>query len=330
MIEIIGDAPKVERLITGLYSFDRAFVNRKNEIGFPLGKGLELYGVTHIGKSTIVYSLAGIVAKHLGGNIALADLESFDPDFLSDVLSLSGFTGTVRYINENDDKEMLGDERTLKTLVSILREKDYSVGILDSIGAISPISEQQGDIGDANWGRRGQIMAQFSRKCLKVQRDNPGKKSIFAVNHYYPRMSGYGYLTPGGEVKNYIFSMQVHIQRVKIIKSQENTFADGSYIIKGTVKKNRWGLKDKEFYLFILSGRGIHLGLTAVYDCLKLGLATRRKDIKMDDESYGTLKTMITKEWDNQEFFQPFIDKLFSTNVETTGDNENEDNVEGE
>ena len=309
MVEIIGDAPPVQRLITGLYSFDRAFVNRKGDIGFPIGKGLELFGVTHIGKSTTVYSLAGIVAKYLGGNIALADLESFDPEFLSDVLETVGFQGKVKYINEADDEKILGDERTLKTLVSVLREENYSVGILDSIGAISPVSEQEGDIGDANWGRRGIIMAQFSRKCLRLLRDNPNK-ALFAVNHYYPRMDGWGYQTPGGEVKNFIFSIQVHIQRVKIAKSQENTFADGSYIIKGTVKKNRWGLKDKEFHLFVLSGKGVHIGLTAVYDCLKLDLATRRGVVKMDDVSYGNLKDMITKKYDDPEFFQPFIDKL--------------------
>ena len=310
MIKILGDAPPVKRILTGLYSFDRAFINRKGDIGYPIGKGLELFGVTHIGKSTVVYGLAGIVAEQLGGHIALADLEGFDPDFLTDVLEMVGYTGDVNYINEGDDKEILGDEKTLNALISTLRDEKYSVGILDSIGAISPVSEQKGDLGDANWGRRGMLMAQFSRKGLKILREHSDSKAIFAINHYYPRMSGFGYQTPGGEVKNYIFSMLVHVARVKIQNSNTNAFSDGSYIIKGTVKKNRWGLKDKEFYLFMLSGRGIHPGLTAVWDCYKLGLATRSGSIKMGDKTYGTLKNIMTKEWDNPEFFQPFYDYL--------------------
>ena len=81
-INIIGDAPTIKRLETGLYSFDRSFENRKGDIGFPLGKGIEVFGATNTGKSTIVYGLAGIIASFQKRNISLADLEGFDPDFL--------------------------------------------------------------------------------------------------------------------------------------------------------------------------------------------------------------------------------------------------------
>jgi KaiC/GvpD/RAD55 family RecA-like ATPase len=77
-INIKGDAPSITRLETGLYSFDRAFENRKGEIGFPLGKGVEVFGATNTGKSTIVYGLAGMIASAQERFIALADLEGFD------------------------------------------------------------------------------------------------------------------------------------------------------------------------------------------------------------------------------------------------------------
>ncbi len=61
-INIIGGAPKVRRLETGLHTLDRAFENQKGDIGFPLGQGTEVFGVNHCGKSTIIYGLAGIIA----------------------------------------------------------------------------------------------------------------------------------------------------------------------------------------------------------------------------------------------------------------------------
>jgi RecA/RadA recombinase len=208
-INIIGDAPTIKRLETGLYSFDRAFENRKGDIGFPLGKGIEVFGATNTGKSTIVYGLAGMIASAQERFIALADLEGFDPDFLTVVLETSGFSGDVQYIQREDDEEVLDE------LVSTLRKPSgkYVVGILDSIGAISPISEQKGAIGEANMGRRALILAQFTRKCLKLLR-NPDAPTIFMINHEYPRIGGMGSDTPGGQVKKYLASMRVKVKRV--------------------------------------------------------------------------------------------------------------------
>ena len=303
MVNIIGDAPEVERLQTGLYGFDRAFINRKGDIGFPLGKYVELYGATHTGKSTIIYGLSGIIAKHLGGNIALADLEGFDPNFVSEVLTTVGFEGDVQYIQEETDEE------TLESLINVLRQENYYIGVLDSIGAISPISEQQGDIGEANMGRRAFSMAQFSRKVIKLLREHDNK-TMFAINHAYPKIGGMGYSSPGGEVKNYLFSIRIHVKR-RYVKSGWQEYPDGSYVIEGKVVKNRWGIKDKEFLLFVLSGKGVHKGMTTMFDCIEEGLATSKNVVKIGDKSFGRLKPIIDKAQEgDEEFFQPFYELL--------------------
>src|SRR3989304_5915115 len=134
MIKIIGEAPPVERLRTGWYSFDNAFINADGDIGFPIGKGLELYGPNHCGKSTLAYSLAGIIAKHQEEDIALADLEGFDPDYLTAVLEHKGFEGTVEMIYGKDKKGNSTDEGILDELIQKLHN-NCCVGILDSIGA---------------------------------------------------------------------------------------------------------------------------------------------------------------------------------------------------
>jgi len=304
-VNIIGDAPSIKRLETGLYSFDRAFENQKGDIGFPLGKGLEVFGPTNCGKSTIVYGLSGLIASAQERYIALADLEGFDPDFLVTVLENSGYSGDVQYIQRDDDEEVLDE------LVSVLRNPSgkYVVGVLDSIGAISPISEQEGAIGEANMGRRAKILAQFTRKCLKILR-NPDAPTIFMINHAYPRIGGKGVETPGGEVKKYLASMRVQVKR-KYYKGKYEEFPDGSYIIEGLVVKNRWGYKDRNFWLFVLAGKGIHKGLTAMYDGIQLGLVDRKRVISIGENKFGYLKDVVEKAQEgDDEFFEPFFEVL--------------------
>lgn len=304
MVTILGASVPVQRILTGLYSFDHAFINREGDIGFPIGKGVEIFGATFCGKSTITYGLAGIVGKAIGKDIALADFEGFDPKFLQTVLATSGFNGNIYCIQEEDDED------ALDKLLSSLREDKYGVGILDSIGAISPVSEAEGDLGEANMGRRAFLIAQFTRKALRIMRTSTDPKTIFMINHAYPRIGGRGMDTPGGEVKKYLSSIRISVKR-KYIKGKYEEYPDGSYIIEGTVVKNRWGLKDKVFNLFVLSGKGIHIGLTAMYDSINLGLAKRDRTIKIGDISFGTMKSIVQEAHDgNDDFFNPFIQCL--------------------
>jgi RecA/RadA recombinase len=295
-IEIIGSHLPCERTILNLYSLDRAFVNDVGELGCPVGIGYEIFGGNHVGKSTFVYSLAGLLTE---SNIVLSDFEGFDPEFLRSVLSTIGFEGTVNTLREHEDEDQLGE------LITLLKSDDYSIGIIDSIGAISPISETEGDLGEANMGRRAMIMAQFTRKAMKMLRFTDGN-TILAVNHWYPRIGSRGYQSPGGEVKNYLFS-------VRILLKRKHEFLDGSYILEGTVRKNRWGYKDKVFYVFILAGRGLHKGLTALWDCVLLDKAKYGKGgyVKIEKENMGRLSALAKKAKEgNDEIFEPFMELL--------------------
>jgi len=324
MIEIRGEAPKVERLRTGWYSFDRAFINSEGDIGFPIGKGLELYGPNASGKSTVAYSLAGIVAKSQKEDIALADLEGFDPDYLSAILEHKGFDGIIELISEKTDEDILDE------LIKKLYE-NCCVGILDSIGAIAPIAEVEGEIGERNMGQRAFNMAQFSRKGVRLLRESKVPRTIIATNHAYPRIGGLGKDTPGGEVKKYLFSMRIDMKRVWT-KSGEVEFPDGSYVIEGMVAKNRWGIRKRKFNLFILSGKGVDKNLTAVYDCLVLKLAKKSRVIKIEDTSYGYLKDIVREARNNNTmFFEPFFELLAKHEEEHETENlEREEDTNGD
>jgi RecA/RadA recombinase len=273
--KIIGTQSKPHRIVTELHSLDRAFTNNDGDIGVVIGIGYEIFGLNHTGKSTFAYSLASIIGKLTPGDIALADFEGYDSNFLSKVATTNGFSGKVYVISEPDDEDQLDG------LIESLR-KNCCVGILDSIGAIAPMAETKGDIGEANMGRRAFLIAQFARKGLKLFRFSKDK-TILMINHWYPRLGGYGFDTPGGEAKKYIASIRIKLQR-------KETFPDKSYALLGTVVKNRWGFQDQTFNAFMLAGFGLHHGMTALWDCIMYKIIKRTKSgLSLNGENIGTL-----------------------------------------
>jgi len=300
MIEIITDVDPIPRVETGFYSFDRAFTGANDEdIGMPYGTGYEIFGQTGVGKSTFCYSISGLLSKLIDNDtIGIGDLEGFSRDYLRIVLQHSGFEGKVKIIRKAKDEEML------EALLDVLTEQENTVGILDSIGAISPISEKDSEIGSANMGKRAYILAQFVRKLLPYTREF--NTTLFGINHWYPRIGSYGWATPGGEVKKYIMT-------IRILLKQKEQFDDGSYVLEGQVYKNRWGKSDKKFHLFSLAGKGLHKGMTAIIDGANVNKCpiTRSTTVKIGDESYGYLSNIIKEAQDgNDEFFEPFLEAI--------------------
>src|SRR3990170_8627016 len=323
-VKIVGNVPKIQRIVFDLWSFDLAFSNRNGDLGFPIGLAAEIYGANSVGKSTTAYGMAGIIGKELKQNIALADLEGFDPDFLTTVLENAGFDGEVHYIQEDDD------ETAMDVLLASIRDKKkkYGVGILDSVGAISPLSEAEGELGEANMGRRAKLVAQFMRKSMKISREAP--KTFFLINHQHPIIGSRGMNTPGGETIKYLCAIRVHMKR-------KEEFPDKSYVIEGRVTKNRFGYRDTIFYLVVLSGKGLHQGLTWMYDGFLNGTIERsRGRVKINGENICTLKeAFINAHAGNTEFFLPFRDAVYKSSAtpeelvepgdEENGDTEDQD-----
>jgi hypothetical protein len=131
------------------------------------------------------------------------------------------------------------------------------------------------------------------------------------INHEYPRIGGLGSDTPGGQVKKYLASMRVKVKRV-YYKNKYAEYPDGSYVIEGKVIKNRWGYKDRTFWLFVLAGKGISKGMTAIYDASRLDLLSLdRNQVKVGDEKFGHIKKFIQQAQEgNEEPFEPFYKLL--------------------
>lgn len=300
-MKIVGNTIKTQRIVTGLYSFDHAFQNAAGDIGFPLGTITEISGPTGCGKSTLTLGLSGMIATALQSDIALVDLEGFDVEFMEVILNTSKFDGSLHIVQEDTD------EATLDSLLTHL-DKDCSVGILDSIGGISPIAEAEGNLGEANMGKRAKLMAQMARKSTRILTISR-KKTLFMINHVHVNIGGMGTITPGGETVKYLSSVRFRIKRKEEVPDQ-------SYLIEGSVFKNRFGYRDRKFYIFMLAGIGIHQGMTDLFDCFTLGLAERGKVVKVDGKSHGYLKDFLKAAHEgNTEVFMPFKEKLFTAGL---------------
>lgn len=320
-VKLVGSSI-VPRIITGLYSFDRAFSNQY--LGFPACRVIEVGGVAHVGKSTFVHSLSGILAREMNTNIVLFDNEGYDSETLITQLEAVKFDGTVYSAVESTD------ENNLDFVVSKLM-KQAKVGIVDSAGSISPYGEVSGKTGEANMGKRAYILGQFVRKVNHI---NSGRNDsvVFVTNHLQVDLGGFGMSTTGGKSMTYGPVVKLGLSRKDSFPNSKDDSI--GFLLQGTVKKNRFGGKGKEFYVAILSGFGVSIPLTAMFDCIALKLVTRPKDrrfpLKVGDVDLPPLKSFFRYALDGrEEEFSVFYDLLKEhESPESTDDGEIDDERE--
>ena len=154
MANIVGDYPEVERVVTGLWSLDRALSN-KHSIGFPMTT-YEITGFGGIGKSTWSASLLGIVGAYYKKNLVYAPIEPIDRELLSDILDSMNFTNDCHLVSGQTDEEIVD------IFCEKLGDDTFAGGVFDSLTAISPIAEVESSSADMNMGRRARLSGLLS------------------------------------------------------------------------------------------------------------------------------------------------------------------------
>ena len=297
-VKFTGKHPEIEWVETDFYSLDIAIRKNYTRIGWPTRTLTQVSGPTSTGKSTFINSVACVIGRKLDLNIACLDLETQDP------ATIKAVCNNMRFENEwkwtEPDKRKKEDSISDEYLLGLLRKdaRDGYITILDSVASISPVAEVAGNIGDANMGRRAFPMAQFSRLMnMELKWSEKGAVS-FLANHRYEdfEVAKKGALqfakkthAPGGVVKENMAFIDI-ISKIPYIK-YGNTgytahFGDG-WVFEGKVTKNRFGLSHSDFWVYIVGGQGIHKGLTAMFDCVKLGLAEIKTGNKLYMKSTG-------------------------------------------
>lgn len=315
-ITFTGDSlSSTERLVTGLHSLDLALSDEQGNLGYPYRSLSEVYGPKSIGKTTFCLSLGGRLATAKHKNFSILDLEIQNRETIERVLGNSGFDGEVFYIMNNGNET---PEETLGRFTDRMHEKNPDVAVVDSLGAFYPNATLEGEIGDRNVGQKAFEIGQFSFRlirALSICGENPN--AIFMTNHQHPTFGSMiaGTETSGGVTKKFLSHVRIDLKRFFLDKSVVD-FGE-SRLIKGRIDNNRFGYSHREFQVYLVDGEGIHLGLSAMWDCIVAGYAelsskkpTDGTTVSMDGQSFGKLGILVRDRNSEPQKFVPFINKL--------------------
>ena len=197
----------VEVISTGCISIDMAL----GIGGLPRGRIIEIFGPESSGKTTL--SLHVIAeAQKAGGNVAFIDAEhALDPVYASHL----GINISELYISQPDN-----GEQALDICESLVRSGAMDVIVVDSVAALTPKVEIDGEMGESHIGLQARLMSQALRKLAGIC--NKTKTCIIFINQLREKvgvMFGNPEVTPGGKALKFYSSVRIDVRKVDTVKS---------------------------------------------------------------------------------------------------------------
>lgn len=207
----LGDAHKVEveTIPTGSVSLDLALGG-----GIPKGRIIEIYGPESSGKTTVTLHAIAQIQKQ-GGTAAFIDAEhALDPQYAKRL----GVDIENLLISQPDN-----GEQALEIAETLVRSNAVDLIVVDSVAALVPQAEIEGDMGDAHVGLQARLMSQALRKLTGII--NRSKATVVFINQIRMKigvMFGNPETTTGGNALKFYASVRMDIRRIGQIKSGED------------------------------------------------------------------------------------------------------------
>ena len=313
MIKMVGDAPEVTRVPTGLPWLEWAIGG-----GWPERIMAEFYGPPKSFKSTTAEYLAGRYAQAMGGNIVLLEFEHMAPRQVQLNLLPSGFRGEVYNVPATiEDKGKvvpMGDEERLRAMRALLLSDGYVAALLDPIGSFIPTAEEEeASMNESHMGVWAKQAAKYSRAQVKDLRVCEHSIGVFVVNHEYTMLNATGRRDSPGHRWKHGAGLRLNLRKWWVKpgqkKGESGELKDGSWIVGAEVVDNKFGPSGREFSFVVKAGRGVHPGLSAAHACIQLGLVEVGKTgyVSLGGQSFGTFNQMVQDKWQDDGFFAPFM-----------------------
>lgn len=276
----------VEVIPTGALSLDIAL----GIGGVPKGRIVEIYGPEGSGKTTLALHILA-EAQAQGGVAAFVDAEhALDPSYAKGI----GVDVDNLYLSQPDY-----GEQALEIVETLVRSGGIDIVVVDSVAALTPKAEIEGEMGDAHMGMQARLMSQALRKITAIA--NKSGTTVIFLNQLRMKigvMFGNPETTTGGNALKFYSSVRMDIRRQERIGSRENV---AGHVARVKVVKNKMSPPFKESRFDIVYPKGIDKISSLIDAALQFDIIERAGSwMRYGDEQLGqgkdAVKTLLAED----------------------------------